>query len=119
MISLITILISLNFLLFIELSDNLNTFLIITLFLMFLCGISMIIVNIPIATYRYKIVDKNKLAKVNSLTAIGSQGLIPIASFLGGVIISQFGLLYLFCFCSLGILTTSILLSLSKTVRNI
>lgn len=119
MISLTTILITLNFFLFIELTDKLNTFLIISLILMFLCGITLIIVNIPIATYRYKIVDKDKLAKINSLMAIGSQGLIPIASFLGGVIISQFGLLYLFCFCSLGILITALLLSFSKTVRSI
>lgn len=119
MISIITILITFNFFIFIELTDNLNIFLIILLILMFLCGISLIIINIPIATYRYKIVDKDKLAKINSLMAIGSQGLIPIASFLGGVIISQFGLLYLFCFCSLGILATAIFLSLNKPVRSI
>jgi predicted MFS family arabinose efflux permease len=86
---------------------------------MILCGVALIMVNIPISTYRYKIVESDKLAKVNSLMVIGTQGLMPIASFVGGIIIQALGIGYLLSFCALGLLITSILLASSKTVRAI
>ena len=38
-----------------------------------------------------RIVGRDKLSKVNSLTNVGSQGMVPIASVLGGAILGTFG----------------------------
>lgn len=110
---------SISFIFSVLIWDNINIYLISLFILMILCGVALIMVNIPISTYRYKIVESDKLAKVNSLMVIGTQGLMPIASFVGGIIIQALGIGYLLSFCALGLLITSIMLASSKTVRAI
>ena len=75
--------------------------------------------NIPVSTAIMRIVDKDKLAKVNSLTSIGSQGMIPIASVLAGAILEAFGGTALLAFCSAGFSVTAISLLFSRQFKEL
>jgi hypothetical protein len=66
-----------------------------------------------------RIVDKDKLSKVNSLTSIGSQGMIPLASVLAGVLLEAFGSTVLLAFCSLGFTVTAISLLFSRQFKEL
>ena len=76
-------------------------------------------VNIPVNTAIMRIVDKDKLSKVHSLTSIGSQGMIPIASVLAGVILEAFGSTVLLAFCSLGFTITAVALLFSRHIKEL
>ena len=54
-------------------------------------GVLIAHINIPATTVMMRIVDKDKLSKVNSIVNIGSQGMIPIASVLAGAVLQSFG----------------------------
>ena len=76
---------------FVDHESRINAFLV-SLCLGFLAtGFLVVSVNIPAGTVLMRIVDKDKLSKVNSLTSIGSQGMIPIASVLAGGILNAWG----------------------------
>ncbi len=75
--------------------------------------------NIPVTTAIMRIVDKDKLSKVNSLTSIGSQGMIPIASVLAGAILEAFGGTALLTFCSVGFTVTAISLLFSRQFKEL
>ncbi len=66
-----------------------------------------------------RVVDKDKLSKVNSIISMGSQGMLPLASVLAGVILEKLGSTFLLVFCSLGFAVTAILLLFSKRIREI
>ena len=76
-------------------------------------------INIPVTTAIMRIVDKDKLSKVNSLTSIGAQGMIPIASVLAGVILEAFGSAVLLAFCSMGFMITAVALLFSRHIREL
>ena len=76
-------------------------------------------VNIPISTAIMRVVDKEMLSKVNSITSIGSQGMIPISSVLAGVILQSMGSTWLLVFCSAGFAVTAILMLLNKSIREL
>ena len=76
-------------------------------------------INIPVTTAIMRIVDKDKLSKVNSLTSIGSQGMLPIASVLAGVLLEAFGSAVLLAFCSLGFTVTALLLLFSRQFKEL
>lgn len=76
-------------------------------------------INIPVTTAIMRIVDKDKLSKVNSLTSIGSQGMLPIASVLAGVLLEAFGSSVLLAFCSLGFTVTAISLLFSRQFKEL
>ncbi len=75
--------------------------------------------NIPVATAIMRIVDKDKLSKVNSLTSIGSQGMIPIASVLAGVVLGALGSTALLTLCSAGFTITAISLLFSRHFKEL
>ena len=75
--------------------------------------------NIPVTTAIMRIVDRDRLSKVNSLTSIGSQGMIPIASVLAGAILGAFGSTALLAFCSLGFAATALCLLFSRQFREL
>ena len=77
---------------FVERGTSLNAFLIAFCAGCLMTGFLVSYVNIPINTTMMRIVDKDKLSKVNSLTSIGSQGMIPIASVLAGAVLENDGL---------------------------
>ena len=66
-----------------------------------------------------RIVDKDKLSKVSSITSIGSQGMIPIASVIAGAVLQSFGSSVLLFICALGFTVTAVLLLLNKPVREL
>lgn len=85
----------------------------------FVTGILLSAINIPITTATMRIVDKDKLSKVNSIISIGSQGMIPIASVLAGAVLQSFGSPVLLFACSLGFAATAVLLLMNKPVREL
>ena len=66
-----------------------------------------------------RIVDKDKLSKVSSITSVGSQGMIPIASVLAGIVLQSFGSAVLLFICSLGFTATAVMLLMNKPVREL
>ena len=59
------------------------------------------------------------LGKVQSLINIGSQGLIPIASVLGGLVIEYIGKSELLFMCSGGFILITLVFVLNKTVNEL
>ena len=76
-------------------------------------------INIPLSTAMMRVVDKDKLSKVTSITSIGSQGMIPVASMLAGVILQALGSTALLIFCALGFSLTAVLMLINRQVREI
>lgn len=85
----------------------------------FATGLLLAFINIPISTALMRAVDKDMLSKVNSITNIGSQGMIPIASVLAGAILQSWGSSALLFVCSLGFAVTAVLLLMNKPVREL
>ncbi|MCR5450323.1 MAG: MFS transporter [Solobacterium sp.] len=76
-------------------------------------------INIPISTAVMRVVDRDKLSKVSSITSIGSQGMIPIASMLAGIILKVFGSTALLVFCTLGFTVTAVVLLFSPQIKEL
>ena len=76
-------------------------------------------INIPLTTAMMRVVDKDKLSKVTSITSIGAQGMIPVASVLAGVILQALGSTALLVFCSLGFSLTAVLMLINRQVREL
>jgi MFS family permease len=110
---------SLSYFFLVDRSANVNIFLIIFCVCTLLMGIVISLVNIPLGTVLARQVDKNMLGKVQSLINIGSQGLIPIASVLGGVVIEYIGKPELLFMCSGGFVLITIIFVLNKTVNEL
>ena len=82
-------------------------------------GFMVAFINIPVSTTLMRIVDRDKLSKVNSIMSIGSQGMIPIASVLAGAILKAAGSTTLLAICSLGFTITAVLMLLNKHIREL
>ncbi|MBO4871926.1 MAG: MFS transporter [Lachnospiraceae bacterium] len=107
------------FYIFVDRGTRMNPFLL-TLSLGFLViGFLISSFNIPVTTAIMRIVDRDKLSKVNSLTSIGSQGMIPIASVLAGAILEAFGGTALLAFCSVGFTVTAVSLLFSRQFKEL
>ena len=100
-------------------SDNVNAFLIVFCISTLLMGVIISLVNIPLGTVLARQVDKNMLGKVQSLINIGSQGLIPIASVLGGLVIEYVGKPELLFICSGGFVLITTIFVLNSTVNEL
>ena len=98
---------------------SLNWFLILFCLGCFAVGVLISFINIPASTALMRIVEKDKLSKVSSIISIGSQGMIPLASVLAGLILETMGSTWLLAFCSLGFTITAALLLMSKSVREL
>ena len=104
---------------FVDRGARINAFLIAFSLGCAMIGFLISCINIPVTTAIMRIVDKDKLSKVNSLTSIGSQGMIPLASVLAGVILNAFGSTVLLAFCSLGFTVTAISLLFSRQFKEL
>ena len=82
-------------------------------------GFLIALINIPLSTVLMRVVDKDMLSKVTSITSIGSQGMIPVASVLAGLILETLGSTRLLGICSLGFSATAALLLANRQVREI
>lgn len=98
---------------------NINALLISMMVILLLIGASTILINVPSSAAMMKIVQKDKFGKVTSVVNIGSQGLIPLSMFLGGIAITYTSSLGLLIICASGLLITSLVLFFAKSVRTI
>lgn len=118
-LALVLALIPISYYALIVINDKLDLFLITFTVVAFLIGIVTPNVNIPAGVAIQKSVERDKLAKVQSLLTIGSLGLTPFASFIGGAVIEKLGLGPLFIICAAGILFTSIFISANKNIETL
>ncbi len=94
-------------------------------FLVFFCagsfatGVMLSAINIPVTTATMRIVDKDKLSKVNSIISVGSQAMIPVASVIAGAVIQSLGSSMLLFVCSAGFTVTAVTLLMNKPVRDL
>ncbi|MBO6159712.1 MAG: MFS transporter [Firmicutes bacterium] len=84
-----------------------------------LMGLLLSFINIPLNTTLMRVVDRDKLSKVASLISIASQGMVPIASVLAGLVLEHLGSSALLLICSLGFLVSSLMLLFNRRVREI
>ncbi len=76
-------------------------------------------INIPVSTAMMRTVDRDKLSKVSSIVSIGSQGMVPIASVLAGLILQTLGSTVLLAVCSVGLTAVAVMMLLSKSIREL
>ena len=98
---------------------DINTLLIITIITFFAVGVLLVLTNVPSSVAMMKLVEKDKFGKVSSVMNIGSQGLIPLAMFLGGLAITYMGSVGLLAVCSGGLVITALFLFFARPVRDI
>ena len=118
-VSVVTAFMALFYILFRNDFIGINALLIISMVLILMIGVLLVLINVPATTAIMKIVDKDKMGKVTSVSSIGSQGLIPIAMFLGGVAITYLGSSGLLIVCAGGLFLTSIILFVNKHIREL
>lgn len=104
---------------FVDCGAGINGFLIAFCLIALALGCLISFINIPLSTAMMRVVDKDKLSKVTSITSIGAQGMIPVASVLAGVILQSLGSTALLAFCSLGFSVTAVLMLINRQVRDI
>lgn len=98
---------------------NLNAYLFLLTIICFGIGLVMSLVNIPVSTALIRMVHGDMLSKVNSIAGIGSQGLIPIASLLAGIVLQNFGSGGLLLYSSAGFSVVALLMLKSRSIRNL
>ena len=82
-------------------------------------GFLIVSINIPASTVMMRVVDRDKLSKLTSITSIGAQGMIPIASVLAGAILETLGSATLLALCALGFTVTALAMVFNRKVRDI
>lgn len=117
--SLIILLTSISYIVFVDFNDLLNVFLVILFVSALLIGMSLSYVNIPISTSILTITDKDKLGKVSSITNLISQGLVPLSTFIAGFVIAYTSSSVLLIICSIGLLVVSIISLCNKSIDNL
>lgn len=98
---------------------SLNAFLVILSLCCLVLGVLLSFVNIPLNTMLMRIVDKDKLSKVSSITGMFSQGMIPIGSVLAGAMLQWSGCTLMLTVSSLGLLVTALVMLFNKQIRGI
>ena len=98
---------------------GINIVLVSVIIVLLIIGMLLVLVNVSTSTLMMKIVDKDKMGKVTSVSSIGSQGLIPVAMFLGGVAITYLGSAGLLIVCTAGLLITALFLFFNKSIKEI
>jgi len=115
----IFIFLSFSYWLLVDRGIGLNVFLPLFCLGGFVTGLQLSFINIPITTAVMRLVDRDKLSKVNSIINVGSQAMIPIASVLAGAVLQNFGSTVLLFVCALGFSVTAVLLLVNKPVREL
>ena len=98
---------------------SLNVFLLLFCLGGFVTGLQLSFINIPITTAVMRVVDRDKLSKVNSIINVGSQAMIPIASVLAGAVLQGLGSTVLLFACALGFSVMAVLLLVNKPVHDL
>lgn len=98
---------------------DLNAILIIFTVSSLALGLTIITINIPTTTRVMTIVDKDKLGKVSSVIDVGAQGLVPLANFIAGLIISGLGANWLLIFSTSGFVLITIMVMANRHVAKL
>lgn len=110
---------ALCYLLFIKEIVSINFLLIFMLIAFVLVGSLSVMINVPSTTIMMILIDKDKFGKVSSVVNIGTQGLIPLSTFLAGIFITYFSSVGLLFICFVGVSIVSIILLFSKAIKDI
>ena len=113
-VAIIVIGLTVSYKVFVADARSLNMFLILFRIGAFAIGILLPCINIPIGTRLMCMVERDKLSKVSSITSVASQGLIPIATALAGVILQYLGSTLLLTACAVGFTATALFLLFNK-----
>ena len=113
------VMLTLSYWLAVDRGNLLNVFLVSLAGGCLLIGLLNAWINIPISTTLMRIVDRDKLSKVNSIISIGSHGMIPLSSVLAGAVLQSFGASTLLFACTFGFTFTAVLMLMSKSLREI
>lgn len=100
-------------------NHDVNPFLIIMAVSWIAVGAVTVLINIPANTVLLKIVDRDKLGKVSSITNVLTQGLIPLASVLAGIILQKAGCTALLTVCTTGFALTALIMLFNKYVKEL
>ncbi len=98
---------------------SLNGFLLVFCLGCLLIGFLVVLINIPINTALMRLVDRDKLSKVTSITTVLSSGLTPIASVVAGTVLQYLGSTILLLVCTLGFTAAALLLLFNKQAKEI
>jgi DHA3 family macrolide efflux protein-like MFS transporter len=82
-------------------------------------GFSVVLFNVPFSIVIQRKVDRSQLGKVNAVTGVLSQALIPFASLIAGILISQISPIALYMFIIVGMTFVSISYYFNKTANQI
>lgn len=110
---------ALCYLLFTKEIVSINFLLIFMLIAFVLVGSLSVMINVPSTTIMMILIDKDKFGKVSSVVNIGTQGLIPLSTFLAGIFITYFSSVGLLFICFAGVSIVSIILLFSKAIKDI
>ena len=113
------IVMTVSYLIFVERGTMISVFLIVLSLVFLAIGFLISSINIPANTLFMRLVERDKLSKVNSLISIGSMGMIPIASVLAGGILNAFGSTALLIFCSLGFTATAVSMLFNRRIAEL
>lgn len=117
LIAVVLIVVVALFYILVERGVNFNLYLILLAVGMLVIGVIVSFIDVPILSVMMVKIDRQYQAKVFSLLSIGSQGLIPIALFLGGLILNNLGLGALYLFCALGFVIIMIITAANKSIE--
>ena len=115
----VMIALSLGYWLLVDKGGGLNVYLAAFTAACLIQGLLIAHINIPATTAMMRMVEKDKLSKISSITSIGAQGMIPVASVLAGAVLQSLGSTCLLFACSLGFAAAAVLLLLNKPVREL
>ena len=110
---------AISYYLFIQGLIEINSLLLFVLIILLLCGGLIVMINVPSSVAMMKVCDKDKFGKVSSVISIGSQGLIPLATFLGGIAITTLGSVGLLFICCGGLLLITLIILFNKSIREL
>ena len=108
-----------SYFLLVDRGASLNAFLIVTSIGCLVVGVLITNINIPFSTVLMRVVDQDMLSKVSSILSIISQGLIPIASVLAGVVLQYWGSAILLAACALGFTVTAVMMLFNRHTKEI
>ena len=118
-LSLVMILMTIAYIIYKKDVIGINALLITIIVIFLTIGVLLVLINVPSSTLLMKTIDKDKMGKVSSILSIGSQGLIPISMFLGGIAIEFMGPSGLLIICSLGLFLVAMILFFNKPAREL
>ena len=82
-------------------------------------GILTSFINIPITTVLMRMVDRDKLSKVSSITSTMSQCMLPLSSLMAGAVLQKAGSAPLLCVCTAGFTAVALMLMFGRETDNI